>query len=169
VNIYFDVSFEHQDFKLIVDDLGQGSVRLSVAAVNNTLGFDKVRFDRFVQIPSVDGSIPLFVTSFFYREESASGSIVVTEQEPGIYFYGATPSYHGRPGQCTAGGEHDGKPSEHPTALILAGPDGSLNNQSLPPGFAGWVTLDTHLHYTHLFEFESAVALFDRAPPAPPP
>lgn len=104
--IYYDVDFEHQEFELIVEDLAPGSVRLSVAAVNNTLGlqYDKVKFDRFVQVPgdrnaNATTTVPEFKTSFFYNQRSRSGSIVVTEQEPGIYYYGATPSFEGRAGQ----------------------------------------------------------------------
>ena len=97
--VHYDVSFEHQEFKLVVEDLAPGSVRLTVAAVNNTLGlhYDQVRFDRFVQSP--DRAVLEFTTSYFYNQRSGSGGIVVTEQEAGIYYYGATPSFQGRGGQ----------------------------------------------------------------------
>ena len=150
------MSFEHQKFELVVEDLAPGSVRLSVLAINNTLGlrYDKVRFDRYAQVttPSTRGDpVPDFESSFFYHEESQGGSIVVTEQQPGIYFFGATPSYQGRAGQCTAGGLYTVTPSQQPTALVLAGPDGSLGNQSLPRGFKGGVHRMIPLRTKHQF------------------
>ena len=47
--------------------------------------------------------------------------------------------WHGRAGRCTAGGEYDGRPSTHPAALVVAGPDGNTGNQTIPAGFAGTV------------------------------
>jgi hypothetical protein len=99
-----------------------------------------------------DGSPPEFKTSFFFHQESASGSIILTFQQPGIYYYGARPSFDGRPLQSTAGGMFDGAPSTHPTALVVTGPGGETGvNQTLPAGFAGDVVNLPRLKTSHQF------------------
>lgn len=114
------------------------------------------RFDRFVVVTTTgaDGTestpIPQFTTSYFYHEESQDQSIVVALQQPGIVYYGATPSFCGREGACTAGGVYDGKPSLHPLALVLAGPTG-VSNVTVPPGFAGTVHTMQPLRTPHQF------------------
>ena len=50
--------------------------------------FRHVQFDRFVRNDNLTSSPPQFVSSFVYHEVSATGSIVVAFQQPGIYFYG---------------------------------------------------------------------------------
>lgn len=118
----------------------------------------EVTFDRFMPTPPSrraalqDGSPPEFKTSFFFHQESASGSIVLTFQQPGIYYYGARPSFDGRPLQSTAGGMFDGAPSTHPTALVVTGPGGETGvNQTLPAGFAGDVVNLPRLKTSHQF------------------
>lgn len=122
------------------------------------------RFDRFVQVDGIDnvgdsdlatggslsGQPPLFTTAYFAHQESESGTIRLAFQQPGIYYYGATPSYQGRAGRCTAGGEYDGRPSPHPTAIVVAGPHGEVN-ASLPSGFAGPVHHTLPLASPHQF------------------
>jgi hypothetical protein len=116
----------------------------------------EVTFDRFMQTPAsmvLQGeSPPEFTTSFFFHQESASGSIILTFQQPGIYYYGARPSFDGRPLQSTAGGMFDGAPSTHPTALVVTGPGGETGvNQSLPDGFAGEAVNLPRLKTAHQF------------------
>lgn len=97
-------------------------------------------------------SPPEFKTSFFFHQESATGSIVLTFQQPGIYYYGGRPSFEGRPMQSTAGGMFDGAPSTHPTALVVTGPSGEVGvNQSIPAGFAGEVVHLARLKTSHQF------------------
>lgn len=118
----------------------------------------KARFDRFVQVAQEPGrdvisnadSPPAFTTSFFYHQES-EGSIILTLQQPGIVYYGATPAFNGRQGQCTAGGEYDGAPSYHPLALVLKGPNGTTMNQTIPANFQGTVHQMTPLRSPHQF------------------
>ena len=143
VTVYYDVGFLRTEFGLAATDLGPGSVQVTLTPTNTSsvpaaIGFDRCKFDRFVLAKSGTASKPAeFKPSFFYHQESESGTIVLTFQQPGIYYYGATPSFEGRPGGSSAGGMYDGAPSTHPTAFILTGPDGDTGNQSLPDGFAG--------------------------------
>eukprot|EP00039_Didymoeca_costata_P020902 m.342807 g.342807 ORF g.342807 m.342807 type:complete len:866 (+) comp21856_c0_seq1:104-2701(+) len=142
VTIYYNVTYETVDFELVVTDLAPGSVKLSIKQINASFPApDQVRFDRFITLPAEkqsEGAAPAFQTSFFYHEESGAQEIIVTMQQSMIAYYGATPSYQGREGQCTAGGVYDGAPSYYPTALILPGPDGTVND-TLPSGFLGKV------------------------------
>ena len=78
-------------------------------------------------------------------------SIVVPMQQPGIVYYGATPSFRGREGACTAGGVYYDTAATHPLALVLAGPDGGTGNESLPPGFVGAVHHMVPLPTPHQF------------------
>ena len=142
VTIYYDVSYEDSVWGMAIEDLSPGTARLTLQPENSSAHlsrFDTSRFNRFVPGFNLSASPPQFRASGVYREESASGSIVVSFQQPGVYFYGATPSFQGRTGGSSAGGVYDGRPSVHPTALVLAGPDGSTNNQSVPADFAGAV------------------------------
>ena len=142
VTIHYDVSYEDSVFGMAIEDLSPGTARLTLQPENSSAHvsrFDTSRFDRFVLGFNLSASPPQFQTSGVYRQESASGSIVVSFQQPGVYFYGATPSFHGRVGGSSAGGVYDGRPSVHPTALVLAGPDGGTNNQTVPADFAGAV------------------------------
>ena len=67
---------------------------------------------------------PGFASSYFYHQESASGALTLTFQQPGVYYYGATPSWQGRAAQCTAGGEYGSATAPaatRPVALVVAG------------------------------------------------
>jgi hypothetical protein len=142
VTIYYDVSYEDSVFGMAIEDLSPGTARLTLQPENSSAHlsrYDTCRFDRFVLGFNLSASPPQFQSSGVYRQESAPGSIVVSFQQPGIYYYGATPSYQGRVGGSSAGGVYDGRPSVHPTALVLAGPDGGTNNQTIPVDFAGAV------------------------------
>eukprot|EP01045_Picozoa_sp_COSAG04_P012702 COSAG04_NODE_865_length_9768_cov_3.722130_2_plen_573_part_00 len=141
--IYYDVGFLHTTFRMQVEDIGPGSVRVTAVPENTSsshVAFDQVKFDRFTLTKNASGSSPPeFASSFFYHQESESGSIVLTFQQPGVYYWAATPSFEGRTGGSSAGGMYDGAPSTHPTALVLAGPDGDTGNESVAQGFAGEV------------------------------
>jgi hypothetical protein len=142
VTIYYDVSYEDSVFGMAIEDISPGTARLTLEPKNSSAHlrrFDTSRFDRFVLGFNLSASPPQFQSSGVYRQESAAGSIVVSFQQPGVYYYGATPSYQGRVGGSSAGGVYDGRPSLHPTALVLAGPDGGTNNQTIPADFAGAV------------------------------
>eukprot|EP00045_Choanoeca_perplexa_P012129 m.131083 g.131083 ORF g.131083 m.131083 type:complete len:860 (-) comp15898_c0_seq3:38-2617(-) len=140
--IYFNVTFGSTQWKLNTANLRPGAVRLTVAPTvkpDDVPSFDQVRFDRFVQTTDSkdqQATVPEFTTSFFYHQESGRGYIDLAFQQPGIYYYGATPSYSGRAGGCTAGGEVDGRPSPYPTAIVVRGPNGELND-TIPTGFLG--------------------------------
>lgn len=142
VTIFYDVSYESSVFGMAIEDLGPGTARLTLLPENSSAHlsrFDTSRFDRFVLGFNLPTSPPQYQSSGAYREESASGSIVVSFQQPGVHCYGATPSFLGRVGGSSAGGVYDGRPSLHPTALVLAGPGGGTNNQTIPADFAGAV------------------------------
>lgn len=149
--VYYSPAYESATFQLSAEDLRPGAVRLSVSLLNASLPApDKTRFDRFVQTSAPGASPPQFASSFAYHQESASGSVDLAFQQPGIYYWGATPSYRGRAGRCTAGGEYDARPSMHPLALVVAGPDGAVN-ATLPSGFQGAVHRVQPLATPHQF------------------
>jgi hypothetical protein len=136
VTIHYSKAFENSESSMVVEDLGPGSVRL---ALHNTAAprFSTVRFDRY--FPSnTTVSPPQFAVDFFFNQHSGTGSIVRTFQEPGVYYYGVTPTYEGRAGGSSAGGVFGScggqkfseptsagcQPTTHPTALVVKGPDG---------------------------------------------
>eukprot|EP00051_Salpingoeca_urceolata_P023180 m.390017 g.390017 ORF g.390017 m.390017 type:complete len:912 (-) comp20074_c5_seq2:72-2807(-) len=152
ITLYYNVSIESTSFELDVKDVSPGTVRLSVrqnTAPNHT--YDRVRFDRFVQQTPPGTVPPFFKTSFSYHQESSTGSVVLAFQQPGVYFYGATPSFQGRAAQCTAGGEYDGRPSPKPLAIVVEGPTGPSNATALPKGFIGAVHRTLPLRSAHQF------------------
>lgn len=135
--IHYSRAFEDSDSTMAVEDLGPGSVRLTLkntAAPTRT--FSTVRFDRY--FPSnTTCSPPQFAVDFFFNEHSGTGSIVRTFQEPGVYYWGVTPTFEGRAGGSSAGGvfgtcggqkfsggSNQCKPTTHPIALVVKGPNG---------------------------------------------
>ena len=153
VSLFFNVTFQSTEWLLNTTNLRPGAVRLSIVAINKPAGvpsYDQIRFDRFVQTSVNATGTPLFATSFSYHQESGRGYIDLAFQQPGIYYYGATPSSGGRAGGCTAGGEYDGRPSTHPTAIIVRGPNGELND-TLPSGFLGELHEALPLQSLHQF------------------
>ena len=139
--IYYDVSYGNALFEMAVDDLGPATARVTLEPVNTSSPhftvWTAVEFARF--IPAEPATNPPSFKTTFGGQASESGSIVLSFQQPGIYYYGATPIFEGRMGGSSAGGVYDGRPSLHPTALVVAGPDGGTNNQTIPAGFAGTV------------------------------
>lgn len=170
VVIYFTTSFEKSTTTMRVHDLGPGSVRLTVAndyPLPPPSAFGTVRFDRYFQNLTAPTTGPAqFKRQFFFNEHSGTGTIVVTLQEPGVYYYGVTPTYQGRAGGISAGGSGDDSvPSTHPTALVVAGPDGAPGiNQSIPPNFQGIVHHTVPLRTRHQFcIFERNITIFSGA------
>ena len=147
VSIHGSPLFVEQRFRLDVDDLGPGSVRLTVRPENQTArggaapSMTGVRFERMFVSSKPGVSPPMFKQNFGYYQASESGSIVLTFQEPGVYIYMGKVVYEGREGVSTAGAAN-GQPQPRPTALVVHGVDGELNNATwsvLPAGFAGLV------------------------------
>jgi hypothetical protein len=129
--IFFTTAYEQSGWNLRVDDVGPGTARLTLESTDISTPhqplpaamhrWDQVRFGRFIRTANRTVLPPQFISSFTYHEMSATNSIEVTFQQPGIHYYGATPVWKGRAGGCTAGGEYAGAPSTHPVALIVAG------------------------------------------------
>eukprot|EP01052_Picozoa_sp_SAG31_P011708 SAG31_NODE_669_length_12945_cov_4.141912_1_plen_612_part_00 len=174
--VFYDVGYSRTQFALAVQEVGPASVRLQLnKVVGSSLPpnfpvtsqpFDAVRFDRFLLCDAQDdvhtqhaSPPPQWCSSYFYHQESADGSLKLTFQQPGIYYYAALPSWQGRDGGSTArGADSTGKShprgNEHwtrPTALVVRGADGRSGNQSLPVAFAGDVHELTPLVLTHQF------------------
>jgi hypothetical protein len=176
--VYYDVGYRSTRFALAVEDTGPGSVRLAIRPVKASFpagfppgpprqqqqSFDAVRFDRFVLSSGGDSdssddssSPPQFSSSYFYHQESADGSLRLTFQQPGIYYYGALPSWQGCDGGSTAAGPdktrhpRGNEKCTQPTALVVRGADGQTGNQSIPAGFAGDVHELTPLALPHQF------------------
>ena len=175
LTIFYSTSFETSKSTMAVDDLGPGSVRLTL---RNTAvpAFSTVRFDRY--FPSnLTASPPQFAADFFFNQHSAAGSIVRTFQEPGVYYWGVTPTFEGRAGGATAGGvfgscggqkfspgNQQCEPTTHPVALVVVGPNGETGNQTVAPGFAGTVHHLQPLKTKHQFcIFERNLTLFSGA------
>ena len=173
LTIYYSMAFEGSKSSMAIEDLGPGSVRLTL---KNTAAptFDTVRFDRY--FPSnLTASPPQFAVDFFFNQHSGTGSIMRTFQEPGVYYWGVTPTFKGRAGGATAGGvfgscggqEHaktptDCQPTTHPVALVVKGPNGEDGNQTVPPGFAGTVHHLNPLQTKHQFcIFERNLTVFN--------
>lgn len=167
--VYYDVGYRSTQFTLAAANTGPGSVRLHIEPVKASLPpgfpatsqpFDAVRFDRFVRSDSGSTSPPQFSSSYFYHQESADGSLRLTFQQPGIYFYAALPSWQGCDGGSSAAGRGGGGTTRHPrgnekwtspTALVVRGANGKTGNQSIPAGFAGDVHELTPLMLPHQF------------------
>ena len=173
LTIYYSTAFEGSKSSMAIEDLGPGSVRLTL---KNTAApaFDTVRFDRY--FPSnLTASPPQFAVDFFFNQHSGTGSIVRTFQEPGVYYWGVTPTFQGRAGGATAGGVFascggqkfagpptDCQPTTHPVALVVKGPNGEDGNQTAPPGFAGTVHHLKPLKTKHQFcIFERNLTVFN--------
>ena len=105
LTVYYAFTNEEIATALVVAPLGPGSCELTFGMKNRThqpaLVYDAMTFNRFIRGGNESPTPPEFVYDFFYRQVSESGKIILTFQEPGIYYYGATSSYQGRPGQCT--------------------------------------------------------------------
>jgi hypothetical protein len=137
VTIHYSRAFEDSDSSMTVEDLGPGSVRLTLQNTAAPTGtFSTVRFDRY--FPSnTTSSPPQFAVDFFFNQHSGTASIVRTFQEPGVYYWGVTPTFEGRAGGSSAGGVFGScsdqkfsgsstqcQPTTHPIALVVKGPDG---------------------------------------------
>ena len=104
---------------------------------------------------------------------------MLTFQEPGVYYYGVTPTFQGRAGGASAGGVFGSctpvknaapavggkcEPATHPTALVVTGPGGETGNQSVVPGFAGATHHLRPLRTRHQFcIFETNLTVFSGA------
>jgi hypothetical protein len=134
--------------------LGPGKVRLSVS----NLKTDKLAKSCPVTQVAIFAYSPSAKTpgmfDYLYQQkvETTDFSTVLQWAHPGIYYYGAAPSSHGRMMALTAGGEYNTVLGTHPTALVVATADGRVFNAtggsdgaSVPPGFKGEVVHVTPL------------------------
>jgi hypothetical protein len=168
LTIYYSTAFEGSKSSMVVEDLGPGSVRLTLESAAAVPQFGTIRFDRYFA-SNLTASPPQFAADFFFNQHSGTGSIVRTFQEPGVYYWGVTPTFEGRAGGATAGGVfascgkqkfsagHQAcEPATHPTALVVTGPNGEDGNQTVVPGFAGTV------HHVKKLRTEHQFCIFER-------
>eukprot|EP01046_Picozoa_sp_COSAG06_P006138 COSAG06_NODE_285_length_18323_cov_93.673672_19_plen_498_part_00 len=177
--IHYSTSFEDSNSTLLVENAGPGSARLTLRNNADVEAFDTVRFDRYFSNLTSTESPPEFIVDFFFNQHSGTGSLLLTFQEPGVYYYGVTPTYKGRAGGASAGGVFGSctpvknaapvagsacQPTTHPTALVVKGPDGETGNQTVVPGFAGVVHHMEPLRTRHQFcIFETNLTVFNGA------
>jgi hypothetical protein len=164
VTIFYDSAFQKSVSTLEVENTGPGSVRLSLRNAAAPGPFGTIRFDRY--FPSnLTATPPQFAPDFFFNQHSSTGSIMQTFQEPGVYYWGVTPTFQGRAGGASAGGVFDScdpngnaivdgqacAPITHPTALVVHGPNGEDGNQTIVANFAGAVHHVQPLQTKHQF------------------